>query len=424
MAIVKTTAARAYWRAFVDKVIGPVVVRSASSYGISQPRTGRGSASDHSIGYRWHPRRLLSPSEIDAITDQSWVAEKIVQLPAKEIATRWRIYDARLEELDTIQTLRKEEKAWRVISQVTDCYAAARKYGTAYLCIVTGEAPLDTPLNMQAVRKDDLKNLLILSPDHVTVLDTQRDVLQPRYGEPLLYTVATEGNVFPMHGSRVIRMDAKPRALRATNKYGWSGRAWQGQSFIQAAFSAINHDDIASAGVAHLLGESSMLVLKVEGMKQSMGQNWENLPDEENPKKLAEKIGELRSIYRMTVIDTEDTMERVNVNFTGLPQVMQQYMLRIAGAAEIPATVFWGMSPAGMNATGKSDLENMERMLSNIQRRIIDPALRRIDPILAANVGVNLARVRMPSWSWPSICLLYTSPSPRDRTRSRMPSSA
>ena len=114
MAIVKTTAARAYWRAFVDKVIGPVVVRSASSYGISQPRTGRGSASDHSIGYRWHPRRLLSPSEIDAITDQSWVAEKIVQLPAKEIATRWRIYDARLEELDTIQTLRKEEKAWHL----------------------------------------------------------------------------------------------------------------------------------------------------------------------------------------------------------------------------------------------------------------------------------------------------------------------
>jgi len=27
-------------------------------------------------------------------------------------------------------------------------------------------------------------------------------------------------------------------------------------------------------------------------------------------------------------------------------------------------------------------------------------------------------------WDWLYICLLYTSPSPRDRTRSRMPSSA
>ena len=29
-----------------------------------------------------------------------------------------------------------------------------------------------------------------------------------------------------------------------------------------------------------------------------------------------------------------------------------------------------------------------------------------------------------PDWNWRSPCLLYTSPSPRDRTRSRMPSSA
>ena len=28
------------------------------------------------------------------------------------------------------------------------------------------------------------------------------------------------------------------------------------------------------------------------------------------------------------------------------------------------------------------------------------------------------------AWGLPYICLLYTSPSPRDRTRSRMPSSA
>ena len=35
--------------------------------------------------------------------------------------------------------------------------------------------------------------------------------------------------------------------------------------------------------------------------------------------------------------------------------------------------------------------------------------------------------MKEPDWSsvrYPKICLLYTSPSPRDRTRSRMPSSA
>ena len=31
---------------------------------------------------------------------------------------------------------------------------------------------------------------------------------------------------------------------------------------------------------------------------------------------------------------------------------------------------------------------------------------------------------KVAGWELPSSCLLYTSPSPRDRTRSRMPSSA
>ena len=35
-----------------------------------------------------------------------------------------------------------------------------------------------------------------------------------------------------------------------------------------------------------------------------------------------------------------------------------------------------------------------------------------------------LAFTRVPTGDLPAACLLYTSPSPRDRTRSRMPSSA
>ena len=41
-------------------------------------------------------------------------------------------------------------------------------------------------------------------------------------------------------------------------------------------------------------------------------------------------------------------------------------------------------------------------------------------PIPGGEKGIVLAKLR----AWASHCLLYTSPSPRDRTRSRMPSSA
>ena len=42
---------------------------------------------------------------------------------------------------------------------------------------------------------------------------------------------------------------------------------------------------------------------------------------------------------------------------------------------------------------------------------------------LVTAIDIGVLRLRMNS-QWKSICLLYTSPSPRDSFRSRMPSSA
>ena len=44
-------------------------------------------------------------------------------------------------------------------------------------------------------------------------------------------------------------------------------------------------------------------------------------------------------------------------------------------------------------------------------------------PVEQAVRVLHAEQRRVLAW-WPNICLLYTSPSPRDRTRSRMPSSA
>ena len=52
---------------------------------------------------------------------------------------------------------------------------------------------------------------------------------------------------------------------------------------------------------------------------------------------------------------------------------------------------------------------------------------RPLEPGYGLTVGNALRRVLLSSlegFAITSVCLLYTSPSPRDRTRSRMPSSA
>ena len=57
-------------------------------------------------------------------------------------------------------------------------------------------------------------------------------------------------------------------------------------------------------------------------------------------------------------------------------------------------------------------------------KRMSSPKTARVGIIWA---GVGMALAVLVTFAWPGMenyCLLYTSPSPRDRTRSRMPSSA
>ena len=77
-------------------------------------------------------------------------------------------------------------------------------------------------------------------------------------------------------------------------------------------------------------------------------------------------------------------------------------------------------------------------MLDATARKLIDPSLNAVGKMLASRgmtadgvtlvglaVGLLAAFLIMLGWTGAAlICLLYTSPSPRDKRQSRMPSSA
>ena len=58
-------------------------------------------------------------------------------------------------------------------------------------------------------------------------------------------------------------------------------------------------------------------------------------------------------------------------------------MLDVAGAAEIPVTKLFGRSPAGMNATGESDMNNYYDSISQKQSTYLEPVLDKLFPIIA-----------------------------------------
>ena len=61
---------------------------------------------------------------------------------------------------------------------------------------------------------------------------------------------------------------------------------------------------------------------------------------------------------------------------------LDRFMMRLSSTARVPVTVLFGRSPAGMNATGQSDLDNFYNEIKASQRSQLRPRLTRLIRLL------------------------------------------
>ena len=58
-------------------------------------------------------------------------------------------------------------------------------------------------------------------------------------------------------------------------------------------------------------------------------------------------------------------------------------MMDVAGAARTPVTKLFGRSPAGLNATGESDMQNYYDYIDGLRENDLRPIIERLLPIMA-----------------------------------------
>jgi hypothetical protein len=91
----------------------------------------------------------------------------------------------------------------------------------------------------------------------------------------------------------------------------------------------------------------------------------------------------MKSMNHSLILDSQDEYSQKTTSFSGVPEVMIQFMQRLSGGADIPMTRLFGMSPAGMNSTGESDMRNYYDSLKSKQERSLRPVLERLYDILS-----------------------------------------
>ena len=111
-----------------------------------------------------------------------------------------------------------------------------------------------------------------------------------------------------------------------------------------------------------------------------------------------EQENAMRTSFGLQLMSAGDTLETHPYSFSGLSEVYEAFMLDMAGAAGIPATRLFGRSPAGMNATGESDLKNYYELIAEMQERHLRPALEKLLPVMALSLWGHVPPRLEPSF--------------------------
>jgi len=304
----------------------------------------------------------------------SWLPRKIVDIPALDSCRKWRDWQAKNDQIELIEA---EENRLNVKGKILEALTKARLFGGAAIFIGTGDANPEKPIDPERLGKTGLKYLTVLSRRDMTAGPIEQDVTSEYHGKPSYYEVTGSSalQMVRIHPSRlVIFVGARqPDSLMTAGLLeGW------GDSVLTATLDAIKNADSTAGNIASLVFEAKVDIIRLPNFMASLG-------NAEYRAKILERYtlaNMSKGINGTLMLDKEEEYETKTAQMAGLTDILMAFMQIVSGAADIPVTRLLGQSPAGMNATGASDMKNYHDRIQSIQQLEMTPAMHKMDECL------------------------------------------
>lgn len=358
--------------------------------------TGLGGARDRTRGARVANFVPLTLYELDALYHGEDLPRKIVDaLPSEALRVGWSCDDGG----DLDRAIRR----WKAPQSLLDAWVWGRLYGRGAILIGTTDrlGAMDQPLDVSRLQPGDLAYLEVLDGLDLSVADYFEDSRNPNFGDPRTYYVNGTGNPGTLGSARVAanaRVHASRLILFGGARTSARQRARnQGRdlSVLQACADVLRDVDQSWRSVMVLMQDLSQAVFKIDGLIQLIADGRSDVILDR-----MQVVDMARSVARAVVVDAEhESYEHTGAaNVTGVDPLLVRAFQRLAAAADMPLTVLMGVSPAGLNATGESDLR-IWYAAADRAREDIEPQVYRLSYIIARCEGLD--------WSgeieWPSL---------------------
>lgn len=264
-------------------------------------------------------------------------------------------------------------------AKTREAWTWARVWGGGFLLVgVNDGQPVTEKLDLKAAKEF----LYVASCDKTELqpLEWYEDPEQPNYGEPRMYQLTRQAGVTvdsrQIHATRVIRFDGS----MTTRRRRLQNNSWS-ESVLLRVHNALKMFNGAYAAISSLLQEASVRSIGMKDLAKMMMADGGSLL-----KKRLATMDAMTSVFRATLYDKDlETVERTEVGaLSGLAEMLRMYMLFLAGAFHIPVTVLMGQAPAGLNATGDSDLRLFYDRIASDREIFLKPRLIRLATIICA----------------------------------------
>lgn len=315
---------------------------------------------------------------LNSLYRDNWVVQNVVGIIPDDMTKKWftltgAIGPEHLEELERVQ------RVTRLRDRVNEGLRWGRLYGgAAGLIIIRGqEDMLDRPLELESIYPGTFQGLYILDRWQ-GVVPGMGLVFEGGEPVPAYYSITdARGNtVARVHHSRLVRFTGRelPFLERVAELY------W-GESEVEALYSdVVKHDNVA-ANMAALTFRANVDTMEVQNLDQlfsvSSGEQqrrfWNTMQ--------AQSV--VKSNFGMQLVNRGDQIKNTQYTFTGLQGVYDSMCLDLSGASRIPVTKLFGRSPAGMDATGESDMRNYYDYVDTLREAKLRPILEKLLPVLA-----------------------------------------
>ncbi|MDS7968240.1 DUF1073 domain-containing protein [Acinetobacter sp. V117_2] len=307
-------------------------------------------------------KKIIPDEQLEAVY-QHWLAKRIVNRPASDMLRAGWFYEG-IQDSDLIK-LEEACKAFNLDRVLLSSLVLSRLYGVCYVLLGTVDGgDLDQPFDLNKLGIGRLEFFTILKKKHIKA-DTTKYLSPKDAGgllkQPEFYKLQMDGKAPQrIHHTRLIKFCHAD----VVNE--------EPQSILQEVYEDLLDHAAVKKGSASLVHESKIDVIRTPGLVDKI---------KEDMKAVAERflsVGLLKGLNGMIVLDAEEDYDSKAYNFAGLPDLMREFSIQASGAAEMPYTILFGQSPAGLNATGQHDTRNYYDSIATKQTWMLKPFMLKL----------------------------------------------